>query len=164
MDKTMELDPTEGARRRLLAQINSHAMDRSGLEARHAGSGMRSSWPGISRCWDSPRRSLWSGGGRTRGLARCCFNMSPGFTSPSRRTSEAIRSTRLTWGAIPRGEGESPGRGSWPKGKPSVPAGTVGLASGDPTSGKPPAMTKPRRARVSTQPNPTCSYEPTCHQ
>jgi len=31
----MEPDPTEGARRRLLAQINSHAVDRSGLEARH---------------------------------------------------------------------------------------------------------------------------------
>ena len=35
MEKTMEPDPTEGARRRLLAQVNSHAMDRSGLEARH---------------------------------------------------------------------------------------------------------------------------------
>jgi hypothetical protein len=35
MEKTMEPDPTDGARRRLLAQINSHAMDRSGLEARH---------------------------------------------------------------------------------------------------------------------------------
>jgi len=35
MDETMEPDPTEGARRRLLAQINSHAVDRSGLEARH---------------------------------------------------------------------------------------------------------------------------------
>jgi hypothetical protein len=35
MDETMEPDPTEGARRRLLAQINSHAMNRSGLEARH---------------------------------------------------------------------------------------------------------------------------------
>ena len=31
----MEPDPTEGARRRLLAQINSHALNRSGLEARH---------------------------------------------------------------------------------------------------------------------------------
>jgi len=31
----MEPDPTEGARRRLLAQVNSHAMDRSGLEASH---------------------------------------------------------------------------------------------------------------------------------
>ena len=31
----MEPDPTEGVRRRLLAQINSHALNRSGLEARH---------------------------------------------------------------------------------------------------------------------------------
>ena len=31
----MEPDPTEGARRRLVVQINSHAMDRAGLEARH---------------------------------------------------------------------------------------------------------------------------------
>jgi hypothetical protein len=35
MDETMEPDPTEGVRRRLLAQINSHALNRSGLEARH---------------------------------------------------------------------------------------------------------------------------------
>ena len=31
----LEPDPTEEARRRLLAEINSRARDRSGLEARH---------------------------------------------------------------------------------------------------------------------------------